>query len=83
MSDLLSLAAINVTVTLALAGVLWRQIAALTRTVSDVDRHVSDVDRRLAQLEGSYPRLARHQAPRRLAAHSALPEFTFARANTT
>ena len=53
MSDLLSLAAINVTVTLALAGVLWRQIAALTRTVSDVDRrHVSDVDRRLAQLEG-------------------------------
>ena len=45
MSDLLSLAAINVTVTLALAGVLWRQIATLTRTVSDVDR-------RLAQLEG-------------------------------
>ena len=52
MSDLLSLAAINVTVTLAIAAGLWRQISALTRTVSDVDRRVNDVDRRLAQLEG-------------------------------
>ena len=52
MSELLSLSAINVTVTLTIAGFLWRQLAALTRTVSDVDRHVSDVDRRLAQLEG-------------------------------
>ena len=52
MYDLLSLSAINVTVTVSIAGFLWRQISALTRTVRDVDRRVSDVDRRLAQLEG-------------------------------
>ena len=56
MSELLTLAGLNVTVTLGVAFLLWRalsaQLGALGRRVDALALTVTDVDRRLARLEG-------------------------------
>ena len=58
MSELLTLAGLNITVTLGVAFLLWRaisaQIGALSRRVDALALTVTDVDRRLARLEGRF-----------------------------
>ncbi len=56
MPELLTLAGLNVTVTLGVAFLLWRalsaQISALNQPVEALALTVTDLDRRLARLEG-------------------------------
>jgi len=42
----------TIAVMVAIGGLLWRQIAALTLRVDALGVQVADVDRRLARLEG-------------------------------
>lgn len=42
----------TITVMIALGGLLWRQIAALSTRVEGLAGRVGDIDRRLARLEG-------------------------------
>jgi hypothetical protein len=58
MPELLTLAGLNVTVTLGVAFLLWRalsaQIGTLSQRVDALALTVTDVDRRLARLEGRF-----------------------------
>ncbi|MCY4120274.1 MAG: hypothetical protein OXG72_05065 [Acidobacteria bacterium] len=58
MAELLTLAGLNVTVTLGVAFLLWRalsaQIGALGQRVDALALTATDVDRRLARLEGRF-----------------------------
>ena len=58
MPELLTLAGLNVTVTLGVAFLLWRalsaQIGTLGQRVDALTLMVTDVDRRLARLEGRF-----------------------------